>query len=176
MAHFFATPEDLLPVLLSVEGRRAISYTLTGHFHEPKVRSFSTARDLPTLYERSATGSAAADHAYLVTEQTTKVLLRELPPYGGRPRWVVDQLDNSDSTVLRHGGYFDSNILLNGEVRSSSKSAVATSLQRAFDAAIQKHFVRIQSFYVGKQAEALLDSGHRLVHSAKSPREYDLLR
>ena len=89
MAHFFETPEDL-PVLLSVEGRRAISYTLTGHFHEPKVRSFSTAGDLPTLYERSATGSAAADHAYLVTEQTTKVLLRELPGKATRGRAALE--------------------------------------------------------------------------------------
>lgn len=92
MAHFFATPEDLLPVLLSVESRRAISYTLTGHFHEPTVRSFYTARDLPTLFERSATGSAASGHAYLVTEAPTAIVLRELTPYGGQPRWAVDQL------------------------------------------------------------------------------------
>ena len=176
MAHFFATPEDLLPVLLSVESRRAIAYTLTGHFHEPTVRSFLTARDLPTLFEQSPSGSAATGPAYLLTEATTAILLRKLSPYDGEPRWVVDQLDNSDSTVLRHGGYFESNILLNGEVRTSSKSAVATSLQRALDAAIRKRFVRIQSFYVGKQAEVLLDSGHRLVHSVKSPREYDLRR
>ena len=176
MAYFYATPEDLLPVLSNVEARRRIAYTLTGHVNEPKVRSFASARELPTLFEPAPTHSTATGYSYLLTEATKPISLRELAPYGGKSRWAVDQLNNPDSTVLRHGGHYGSRVLLSGEIRSASKSAIAISLQRAFDAAVRKHFVRIQAFYVGKQAEALLDSGYRLTTSAQSPHEYDLHR
>jgi hypothetical protein len=176
MSRFFATPEDLLPVLSSVETRRQVVYTLMGHISAPEVRSFSAAAELPTLFEPAPADSVSAGHAYLVTEATTKVSIRELSVYQGSPRWVIDQLHNPDSTVLQHGGYFGARVLLHGSVRTVSQSPVSASLQRAFDGAIRRHFVRVQAFYVGKQAETLLDSGYRLTFSARAPREYDLRR
>lgn len=176
MAFFFATPEDLLPVLLSVEVRHRLSYTRTGHVDKPSVESFQTAKDLPTLFQPAPFESAIVNPAYLVTESATDVVLRQLSPYEGRERWAVDQLSNHDSIVLRHGGFYGDRLLLNGEVRSAYKTSVAIRLQRAFDAAIRKHFVKIKAFYVGKQAEALLDSGYRLTAAQQSPPEFDLCR
>ena len=176
MAHFFATPEDLLPVLLSVEASRHLAYTLTGHVDRPDAHSFHTCRELATLFEPPPTDSASTGPAYLITEATASVSLRELSTYNGKKRWAVDQLLNPDSTVLRHGGIHGARVLLSGEVRTASKSSTATSLQRAFDVAFRKHFVRIKAFYVGSRAEALLDSGCRLTASSQSPSEYDLRR
>jgi hypothetical protein len=176
MAFFFATPDDLLPVLLSVEARHAIVYTPTGHIHEPRAELYRTARDLPTLFQPQPFESAVGGPAYLVTEAGTEVLLRQLSRYEGKDRWSVDQLANPDSTVLRHGGLFKQNILLDGEVRTAYKTTVAQRLQRAFDGAIRKHFVKIQAFYVGPAAEALLDSGCRLTGAEQSPPEFDLRR
>jgi hypothetical protein len=176
MAHFFATPEDLLPVLLSVEASRTLAYTLTGHVDSPEAHSFHTCRELATLFEPSPTDAASTGPAYLITEATAPVSLRELPPYGGKNRWAIDQLLNPDSTVLRHGGIHGAHVLLSGEVRTASKSPTATSLQRTFDAAFRKHFVRIKAFYVGSRAEAMLDSGYRLAASSRSPAENDLHR
>jgi hypothetical protein len=99
-----------------------------------------------------------------------------LSRYDGKDRWSIDQLANPDSTVLRHGGLFKGCLLLNGEIRTAYKTKVAQRIQRAFDAAICKHFARIEAFYVGRAAEALLDSGCRLTAAEQCPPEFDLRR
>jgi len=176
MAYFFATADDLLPVLLGIEARRKLSYTLMDHYGEPTAPSFSSVADLPTLSARTPTDTGSTGHAYLVTEAGSPISFRRLTPYLGKSRWAVDQLENPDSTVFKHGGFYSPTILLSGEVRTAATSKLATSIQRSFDTAIRKEFSRIQAFYVGKQAELLLDSGHRLTASAQSPAEYDLRR
>jgi hypothetical protein len=176
MAFYFATPDDLLPVLLGVEARLSVVYTPYGHVNEPRADHFSTARDLPTLFQPQPFESAAGGPAYLVTESGTDVVLRHLPRYDGKDRWAIDQLANPDSTVLRHGGLYGDNVLLDGEIRTAYKTKVAVRLQRAFDAAIRKHFVKIKAFYVGPGAEALLDSGYRLTAAEQCPPEFDLRR
>ncbi len=176
MAFFYATPDDLLPVLLDVEARCALVYTPIGHVLEPRVDRFYTARDLPTLYERQPFESSISGPAYLVTEVGTDVVLRRLPAFEGKERWSVDQSANPDSTVLRHGGMYDENTLLYGEVRTAYKTTLAARLQRAFDAAVRKRFVKVRAFYVGQAAEALLDSGWRLTAAKQCPPEYDLRR
>ena len=176
MAFFHATAEDLLPVLVSVETKHAIVYTPFGHFYEPRVDHYHTARDLPTLFQPQPYESAVAGPTYLITEAGTEVVFEQLSRYEGRDRWSVDQLANPDSTVLRHGGLFKENILLQGEIRTAYKTTVAQRLQRAFDTAIRKHFVKIQAFYVGPAAVALLDSGCRLTAAEQCPPEFDLRR
>lgn len=176
MAFFFATADDLVPVLLSVEAKHAVVYTPCGHIHEPRADQYRTARELPTLFRPQPFESAVAGPAYLVTTAGTEVVLRQLSQYEGRDRWAVDQLANPDSTVLRHGGLFREGVLLSGEVRTAYKTAVAQRLQRAFDAAIRKHFVKLQAFYVGQAAEALLDSWCRLTAAEQCPPENDLRR
>jgi hypothetical protein len=176
VAFFFATADDLLPVLLSIEAKYAIVYTRFDHVHEPRADDYRTARDLPTLFQPQPFESAVLGPAYLVTEAGTKVVLRQLSPYEGKDRWSVDQLANPDSIVLRHGGLFKENILLSGEARTAYKTTMALRLQRAFDTAIRKHFVKIKAFYVGRAAEALLDSGCRLTAAEQCPPEFDLRR
>lgn len=176
MAFFYATAEDLLPVLLTVEAKHAVVYTPFEHIHEPRAAHYRTARELPTLFRPQPFESAVAGPAYLVTAAGAEVVLRPLSRFEGKDRWSVDQLANPDSTVLRHGGRFKDNVLLQGEVRTASKTVVAQRLQRAFDAAIRKHFVKVQAFYVGPEAEALLDSGCRLTAAEQCPPESDLRR
>ncbi len=176
MAFFFATADDLLPVLLTVEAKLAVVYTPFNHIHEPKADHYRTARELPTLFQPQPFESAGCCPAYLITEAGTEVILRQLSPYEGKRRWSVDQLANPDSTVLLHGGLFKENVLLRGEVRTAYKTTVAQRLQRAFDAVIRKHFVKIQAFYVGPAAEAMLDSGCRLTAAEQCPRDSDLRR
>lgn len=50
MAFFFATADDLLPVILSVEAKHVVVYTPFDHIHEPRADHFHTARELPTLF------------------------------------------------------------------------------------------------------------------------------
>jgi hypothetical protein len=104
MVFFFATGDDLLPVLLSVEAKHSIAYTPFDHIHEPIADQYRTARDLPTLFQRQPFESSVTGPAYLITEAGTDVVLRQLSRHEGKDRWSVDQLANPKSTVLRHGG------------------------------------------------------------------------
>jgi hypothetical protein len=131
---------------------------------------------IPKSREQGAWSTQALIGRCLVTEASTDVVLRQLSRYEGKDRWSVDQLANPDSIILPHGGLLKENVLLSGEVRTAYKTTVALRLQRAFDAAIRKHFVKIQAFYVGPAAEALLDSGCRLTAAEQCPPEFDLRR
>jgi hypothetical protein len=175
MAFFFATAEDLLPVLLSVEANHAIVYTPMGQVCESAPAHYRTARDLPTLFRPQPHESAGNGPRYLVTELGTEVLCDESPGIRNK-RMLVDQLANRDSTVLQHGGLYKESILLEGEVRTAYRTTVAQRLQRAFDSAIRKHFVKIQAYYVGPAAEMMLDSGCRLTSAEQCPRDLDLRR
>lgn len=177
MPHFFATANDLLPILAAVESRRGLAYTLTGHMKSPEVISFRSGESLPTLRAPATSETASMGVAYLVTEIERLVVPRPIHVRGEeKPLWAIDQLENPDSTVLWHGGFWGSNALLNGRIASASKSAPSQSLQRAFATQLKRQFCRIQAFYVGEEAAALLDSGMRLTMSAQSPREFDLVR
>lgn len=177
MAHFFATPDDLLSVLLSVEAQHPVVYTLYGNAKASRVDHFTTARDLPTLFQPQPYESAICGPMYLVTEAGTDVVLRYFRLNSGEDRWAVDQLANPDSTVLRHGGFYGDKVLLEGDVGTAYKTKAARRLQRAFDDAIQEHFLKIDAhYYVGPGAEALLDSGYRLTADARGSPEYDLHR
>lgn len=177
MPHFFATANDLMPVLAAVESRRRLAYTLTGHTASPDVVSFYSGESLPTLRSSATSDTASTASAYLVVGVDTSIVARPIQVQcEDTPRWAIDQLVNPDSTVLWHGGSWRSDVLLSGRVASASKTASSQSLQRAFETQIKRHFSRIKAFYVGEEAARLLDSGARLTMSAQSPLEYDLTR
>ena len=177
MPHFFATANDLLPVLAAVESRRRLVYTLTGHSHSPEVFSFHSAESIETLREPTTSETASTAAAYLVTEVGVPIAARPIQVRSeDKLHWAIDQLANPDSTVLWPGGFWCSDILLSGRVATCSKSAASQSLQRAFENQLKRHFSRIKAFYVGEEAARLLDSGARLTMSAQSPLEFDLTR
>ena len=138
MAFFFATAEDLVPVLLSVEERIRIKYTPFGHFDTPDVKSFASIRDLPTLFVRRQTNRLLLARSIVVTELDGVVASRRIARYDDTTVWSIDQLENADSTVLSHGGFFGDDVLLYGEVRTVHKTPAAQRLQRAFDTAIKE--------------------------------------
>ena len=172
MSHFFGWGVVLVPVFEGVESRRALLYTLSGHVTQKNVMSFRSGAQLPTLRMPIAEANASSCPAFLVSEAGTEIVLRGI----AQNMWAIDQLANPDTTMFQHGGMYGNAVLLHGRVASASKTKTSVSLQRAFDSVIKKHFVRIQSFYVGPQAERLLDNGIRLAMGALSPREYDLRR
>jgi hypothetical protein len=172
MSHFFATHEDLLPVFASVEVR----YTRMERNTSSDVEWWQAGKELPTLAQHCPTESAAAGPAYLVTLRSTPAKSRKLAPLGEHNWWVVDQLENPDSTVLWHGGFFSEDVLLYGRVATVSRSPIALKLQRAYESAMRNHFNRTKAFYIGSKAEALLDAGVRLAIGASSPSQYDLSR
>src|SRR5262249_10458593 len=142
--HFYATADDLLSVLVGVEGKHVLAYTLTGLFESPELLTFSAGAELPTLRAPAPQASATGCPTYLVTQANAIVHTREAPQHNGGMCYAVDQLINPHSITLSHGGLFRLDILLSGRVSTASESAVSKTLYRAFTAAIAKQFVRIR--------------------------------
>jgi|SRR5882672_6636406 len=173
--HFFATADDLLPVFEIVESTSRLCYTATGLFETPRQESFVFGSTLPTLRQPAAEQSASCA-TYLVTPAEVAVNVRPVQQRAGGTLFAVDQLTNPDSVTFTHGGLFTSEILISGRIATVSSTVKAKVIQSVFSKAIGKLFSRVQSFYVGPAALELLLKGHRLTHSANSPREYDLVR
>jgi hypothetical protein len=175
LRHFFATANDLLPVFDRVDSKQSLAYTLTGLLESPNLTIVAKGQDLPTLRAIGTLLNAIGGPSYLVTPANVAVHVRKVPQNDGGTRYAVDQLINPDSIILSHGGFFNSEILLDGRVGTCSDSAIAEALFRAYANAIAKHFVRIKAFWVGPQAAELLRQGCRLTGGADSSKEYDLV-
>ncbi len=166
--NFFASGTDLLPVLEQVELRNRITYVAAGLFTSPESARVELGAMLTSVDSGNEIG-------YLVTPATVEVQVRPVPQRKGGTLYAVDELANPSSITLRLGGLAGTSILLPGVVGTVSKDGPAAMLHRAFASAIGKYFKRVQSYWVGPAALALLAEGVRLAPSAKAPREYDLV-
>lgn len=173
--HFFALPEDLLPVFDLLESRAAVSYTLAGIFDTPDVSSVLAGRAIPSLHLPAASSSIDCP-TYLVTPAGVAVHVRPVPISGGPIRFAIDQLLNPASITLSHRGFDAKGTLISGRVASASDTPQAKKLQSACSYAIGKLFERVNAYWVGPKAMEHYQSGGRLTHSASSPPEYDLAR
>lgn len=170
---FFATKEDLFPVLQRIEEKRTLKYVLTGLHFSPELTSFDSALDIPNLSIASSESAISGD-GYLVVERTERVNMRPVPQNSGGIRYAVDQLENPGTIIFLPGGIFGENVLLYGRVATASSHPDSLALCRLFSASLKKSFSKIKSFYVGSAARKLLDQGCRLTLAVQTPREYDL--
>jgi hypothetical protein len=171
---FFATADDLIPVLERVEAKHRLAYTLCGLHPTCELSSVSSGAAIPTLRSPAPFPNAIACPQYLVTPLDYRVTIRDVSQASGGICYAVDQLANSESIIFQPGGIYPPNVLLHGRVGSASSSDFSKQIYRAFTSAISKYFQRVQAFYVGPQAQELWRSGHRLTPAVQSPMEYDL--
>ena len=171
--HFFALTDDLLQVFDRVEQKHQLAYTLSGMFASPAFRSYAAGASLPALgaeVEASSINCAT----YLVNPATEPVQVRAVAQREGATKYAIDQSANPNAIALTLGGLHSSGALISGRVATASITVVAKTLQSAFSRAIAAQFTRVNAFYVGPGALALLQRGGRLTHSVSSPPEYDL--
>jgi len=100
--------------------------------------------------------------------------VREVSPDAGSPVFHIDQLRNPDSTVFRLGGLHAENVLVAGEIATLGESQPAVELHRLMVRTVTRGFRRVQAFWLGPEALALLEAGARLTVDVQSPRLYDL--
>jgi len=172
--HFYATRDDLLPVLETVERKHSVAYTLTGLRESRELTTVYSGAAIATLGSPAPNPNACGGYAYLVTPADVQVIIREVPQRAGGTRYAVDQLANPISITFGHGGFYAPDVLLYGRVATCSDHPAAAKLYRAFASAVGKHFCRIRAFYVGPTAVDLFHHGCRLTIGANSPRDYDL--
>jgi hypothetical protein len=172
--HFYALPNDLLAVFSTVESRQAFRYTAIAHLENAAPQSVLSGGELPTLRELAPSGSAASGHSYLVTLRDTIPVGRPIQLARGGTTYAFDPMINPDSIALTPGARHSSQALLYGRIASATDSAISKVIFECFKRAIGKHFRRINSFWVGPEAEAAWRQGVRLTIGVASPPEYDL--
>jgi hypothetical protein len=171
---FFATKNDIIPVIRLAESAIKLKYTLTGLHFAPEVIYLSSAMEIPTL--GVATKENAINGAsYLVLRDEDEVVVHERPQVRGGIRYEVSQFGNPRTITFQHGGTFEDKILLYGRIGTVSIDPVSMDLYRLFCGGVRKHFRKIRSYYVGPEADSCLENGWRLTISAQSPREFDLV-
>lgn len=172
---FFATKADLDLLLRKLESARQFQYVLTGLFDSPSTVPMQSLLDASSL-GCVALGDINQSPGYLVAGREISIEVRPVPQRRGGVKYAVDQTANPKTIAFRPGGVFDETCLIAGQVGTASDDSSSLELFQSFSKEIRHQFTKIKSFYVGKEAAALLDKGWRLTANAKSPALYDLKR
>ena len=171
----FATRDDLLVLLAEVEARRAIYYADAGMFESPEIVVYRSAAEIPDLGVCHV-HSRHLGHLLLIADVGTQFIAEPVPQRRGGVLHVVGQRKNHDTVVLYPGGIHDSQTVIAGTIATGSDSAASLSLFEAIRRAVRKQWVHIEAFYVGKEAESIMDAGGRLTQDLRAPRGCDLKR
>lgn len=168
---FFATKQDLLSVLGSVEATHSLKYARAGHYTEESYETYEFASLIPGL-GTATSDSAISCHSFLVVRRGTPVSSRRIETRQG-VAYAVDQLLNSESAILRPGGLWG-DVLLHGELAAAHDCAFYRELKKSIRFEMKKHFRTIEHYSVGPAALEILKAGGRLTIAVQSPPEYDL--
>jgi hypothetical protein len=171
--HFFATKDDLLLVLRSLEGGRPIRYTRAGRVIGPVPEIWKSGEDLPQLGNATGDQVVVCDQ-FLITEEIPTIRVESRRMSTGEMRFDVYQSGNPDSVVLAPGGLWTDGAIISGSIATISESQTSHSLMRSARSAVKKQFTRVRAFWVGPEALVALRSGRRLTTAVQSPPEYDL--
>jgi hypothetical protein len=167
---FFATRSDLVPVLEAIEKERDLKYVQFGWSDTQAATSFPTLTAIPNLGTASHE-SAINCSSFLICRKQDAIKPRTVPG-----RYVFDQLLNPETVTFTPGGLWGDGILLYGRFATASTSVFSLELMKLCGMAVRKRFKKVKAFYVGEEAEQLLDRGRRLTIAAQSPRTLDLSR
>lgn len=167
---FFATRNDVLPVLESVEMACPIDYVQFGATDAAKAVKFPSVHAIPNL------GIASSDSAincatYLICKRGYQVQARAI-----RGRYLFDQLLNPETVTFTPAGLWGGDILLHGRFATTSASSDSAELMKRIGSAVRSRFEKIKAFYVGREAAQMLGSGKRLAIAVQSPQTLDLSR
>lgn len=173
--HFFATRQDLEKVIRGVESYRSLSYVNAGTFDSISQQALSSGLQIPNLGLASS-GDQNQQPWYLVVDSGIEVHVEEIPQRRGGIRYAVDQKLNPQSVAFKPSGIFEDKCVVAGQIGTCSEDDISKEILNLFVKEMRNQFVRIKSYYVGKDAADLLDRGFRLTASVQRPVEYDLTR
>lgn len=171
VTRFFATPDDIRPVLEDVESQVELRYVLAGLFESPDLKIFDSALEIPDL-GRATAGDHTLIPVYVVAPRLRVVASRAVPQRKGGVRYVVEV--SAGMVDFRPGGVFEQGAVIDGQVGARKADAEALRIKKMFDRAIARRFRKAKGWYLGPEAERLHEQGWRLTFSWKSPSDYDL--
>lgn len=172
---FFATKEDILPVLKSIEALFDIQYAQCIRVPETGVPTYPSAEMIPDLSIAHA-GDQNHNPFYMLIESGVTPITYSVKQRRGGVHVFLNQSSHLRSIILVPGGLHGDNCVIAGNASNISTDPWARDLYKFVAKAIRKEFTKVRSYYVGRHAEHLLDEGWRLTSSVKSLTEYDLSR
>jgi hypothetical protein len=161
---FFATQADLISVVQELISAYKVRLVRGGTFDDPNPQLVDDINELKSC------------ETYLLIGQGGHIEMRSIELREGGQRYSIDQLNNPDSIVLHTGGLRAGEQLIAGQIGTAVDSEGAIALYNLFVKLIRRQFEKIKSYYVGREAAAMLDSGTRLSATPKSRPDYDLVR
>jgi hypothetical protein len=173
LLQFFAVEDDLLQVLLdvgSIMPLQVVPRQAAGIASKDASMSSVELPPLGVATNESAVNSAA----FRMAERSTIIRSRPVQLNSGEIHFLIDQLENPDTVVLRPGGVWDSAVVLYGSAGTASDSAASKGLMKALERGLRKHFKKVGPYWVGPKAFVMLREGKRLTIAAQSPRDFDL--
>lgn len=172
---FFATPSDIIPVLKRFASSEELKFVEMGNMTTPNRPIVLDASDLldPGVSTHE-TGNAS--RAYLVSPRDSVNHMHKFVGKDGAAHWSVDNSDNENSAVLIMAGRWK-DMLLPGLMNTLHRTEPAQRLMKAFHVALKKEgFVKIEHWWIGNEALAMLKAGKRLSTTAEqSPPQFDLV-
>src|SRR6478735_1885293 len=137
----FCTESDFTAVVDAVTAQAPVFFALAGSTDSPAIRHLRGTADM------SASMSIADETAvsFLAVTGTEDFAVREVAQRKGGARYILDQLSNPRSVVLRPGLRVDEHTLLSGQIGTASDDPASLELFSAFSKVVRKQFVKVKS-------------------------------
>jgi hypothetical protein len=172
---FFATESDIAAVLTRLEANAPLRFVPTGTTSSPSRPTYLESSQIPNLGIAShETGSMS--QGYLISLKGTQDNSEVSITKKGEKRWDLFLGANEDAVSMVHGGLWKTGTLLPGDVVTVHNTAASQQLMKWFLNALKAEgFEKVDMYWVGKVAMAMLKSGRRLSTTAEqSPPDFDL--
>jgi hypothetical protein len=171
---FYATPDDIAPALSSYEANAPLKFVQMGNLTTPNRAIYLSSTEIPRLGV-SSNETGGASEAYMVSHRDTKNHLHAFVGRSGEKRWVLDNSDNEETTIITPAGLWNGIIVQGVMDTLHTKNPAAQQLMKWLVSAFKiNDFAKIDSAWVGPHAMTMLMAGKRLSQAEQSPPEYDL--
>lgn len=170
---FFATPTDIMPVLVRLEANGPLKFVETGSLTDPNRAVYLESSEIPEPGMATHETGSASKH-YMVSHRDTKNRMNEFVDDSGQRRWNLFNGDNEETVILTIAGRWN-DMLLPGLMDTLHETPVAQQLMKWFLAALKAEgFTKVDLYWMGKEALEMLKAGKRLSQAEQSPPEFGL--
>lgn len=168
---FFGAGGDLVDALSEFWEQEELRLVEAGRTENQPVFCANLG-DLPSLGTTEAVDQAS-DRSYLILPKEVEPQSRPISQKSGGTKYAYDQRANPVSVVVKFGGS-NNGFVIAGQIGTVSDDESSIRLYSALAKLIRRSFRKIESYYVGPAAEAMMRTGARLTYSQNAPKEYDL--
>ncbi|WP_326981995.1 hypothetical protein VUJ46_17455 [Chryseobacterium sp. MYb264] len=171
---FFATKEDIEPIMKIIEYNHSIRYYEMGLFDERESSTYNSVLEILN-FGTPKNSDWNKDLRLMAMPKGIPLVTRTVPQVKGGVKYAIDPSQNQTSICFQFGGIYNEGILLAGSCGTAFINDFSLEVFKDFSSHIKKEFKKIDNFYVGEKAEEKLKEGWRLVTNEKLSKEYDLV-